>query len=313
MFKQADGETPVLLEEDAYTVDVSAFNGNEAGKYTIAVREEEDNVSVTYEVEVLDMPIQENRLHVLMIGNSFSDDTIEYVWHIANDLGIEEITLGNLFIAGCDLNKHWMNMYRDIADYEFRVWENGSWTNRTNVRAEQGITYADWDFITLQQASGVSGMETSYKYLENVLSYVRERATNQDVKVLWNMTWAYQQYSSHEDFVRYQNDQATMYQAIVNCVNRKVTAADIDGLIPCGTAIQNGRLSTYGDMWTRDGFHLSLDCGRYLAGVTLVGALTGRDISALQYMPAGVTEERREVIKQCAINAIRKPLCPVQP
>ncbi len=312
VYKQEEGKEPILLEEGMYAVDDSAFNGKEAGRYTIAVRAEERALSTTYDVEVLEMPIQKDSLKVLMIGNSFSDDTIEYAWHIANDLGITDVTLGNLFIAGCDLNKHWTNVYREIADYEFRIWKNGEWQNRFNVQMVQGIEYADWDFITLQQSSGLSGVQSSYKYLENVLQYVREMATNKQVKVLWNMTWAYQQNSTHEDFRRYGNDQATMYQSIVDCVNAKV-AADIDGVIACGTAVQNGRLSVYGDTWTRDGFHLSLTKGRYLAGVTLVGTLTGRDISALQYMPSGVTEEEREVIKRCAIHAIDQPFQPTQP
>ena len=40
-------------------------------------------------------------LKILTVGNSFSDDTMEYVWQIADDLGVENIYLGNLFIGGC--------------------------------------------------------------------------------------------------------------------------------------------------------------------------------------------------------------------
>jgi hypothetical protein len=62
-----------------------------------------------------------------------------------------------------------------------------------------------------------------------------------------------------------------------------------------------------GDTLTRDGFHLSLDIGRYIAGLTLVGCLTGLDLSELTYMPAGVDEAVRSVAVESAKNALADP------
>ena len=45
-------------------------------------------------------------MKLLTVGNSFSDDAMEYVWQIASALGFKKIELGNLYIGGCSLATH---------------------------------------------------------------------------------------------------------------------------------------------------------------------------------------------------------------
>lgn len=47
-------------------------------------------------------------------------------------------------------------------------------------------------------------------------------------------------------FKNYDNDQMTMYCAIVNAVNEAASDQNISIIIPAGTAIQNGRTSFIG-------------------------------------------------------------------
>ena len=77
--------------------------------------------------------------------------------------------------------------------------------------------------------------------------------------------------------------------------------------VPNATSIQNARTSFLGDTLTRDGYHLSYDIGRYIAGVTFFHAVTGMDISKLTYAPDGVNEQVRKVAIESAINAVKKP------
>lgn len=73
-----------------------------------------------------------------------------------------------------------------------------------------------------------------------------------------------------------------------------------------GTAIQNARTSYVGDHLTLDGYHLSLDFGRYIAGLTFAHALTGISIDDVAYQPEAVTESQKQVaiesVKNCFIN-----------
>ena len=66
---------------------------------------------------------------------------------------------------------------------------------------------------------------------------------------------------------------------ILNTSNRK-----IDVIIPSGTAIENAKTSYLTNVQIqRDAKHLSYGMGRYIAGLTLVKALTGLSIDDTNY------------------------------
>lgn len=60
-------------------------------------------------------------LKILTVGNSFSDDSMEYVAQIALATGVKEVKLGNLYIGGCTLATHADNARSNAAAYEYRV------------------------------------------------------------------------------------------------------------------------------------------------------------------------------------------------
>lgn len=245
-------------------------------------------------------------LKILTIGNSFSDDSMQYVHQIAQDAGVKQVTLGNLFIGGCTLDRHANNSKADAAAYEYRTNSLGTWSNKTGYKMSDAIQSENWDFISLQQASGSSGVPSTYGQFAYLVGYVR--ALCPDAKIVWNMTWAYQQDSTHSEFIKYSNDQMTMYNAILDTVEAKVIPdPEIYTVIPTGTAIQNARTSYIGDNLTRDGYHLSMDFGRYVAGLTFVHKLTGLSIENVTYMPNGVDEDMRKIAIESATNAVKAP------
>lgn len=246
-------------------------------------------------------------LKILTIGNSFSDDAMEYVWNIANDAGVEGIYLGNLFIGSCTLDIHASNARTNAAAYDFRVNESGVWRTTPRARLGDVISSFDWDFISLQQASGDSGIAESYRELPYLIEFIKEQAISEPV-IAWNMTWAYQQNSTHGEFWKYDKSQSKMYDMILSCVQANVKSREeIGKIIPCGTAIQNARTSLLGDTLTRDGFHLSYGAGRYIAGLTLFHFLTGISLDGLTYKPSTVTEEEMQIALESAKNAVSVP------
>lgn len=50
---------------------------------------------------------KDGSLKILAIGNSFSEDAVEYAWDIANSLGIQNVMIGHLYIGGCSLDMHY--------------------------------------------------------------------------------------------------------------------------------------------------------------------------------------------------------------
>ena len=244
-------------------------------------------------------------LKILAIGNSFSDDAMEYVYQAAKDAGVENIKLGNMFIGGCSLATHLSNAKNNKGAYDFRTNTNGTWSTRGGVSIKTAVTSDDWDFITFQQVSGYSGVADSYDDLNELISIVEP--LNPSARLAWHMTWAYKTGSGHSDFSKYNRDQMTMYNAIVNAVNTKILTNDkIEIVIPSGTSIQNVRTSLIGDM-TRDGYHLSYGIGRYIASMTFVKALTGLSIDSSVNVPSDVDSVELLAIIEGVNNAVNTP------
>jgi len=311
--KLSDGTEKNLSRAD-YTVASRNFNCMKVGTYRVTVSAADTGISKTYDVTVSPA----NKLKVLMIGNSYADDAINYAHEIAKSAGIpeENILIADIYIGGCSLATHWDNAQSNAAVYRFGLEQEGWFDGNSyqNWTMEQAIKYADWDFITLQQNSGNSGISSSYACLQNLMDYILNTATNPNVKLVWHQTWAYAQSTANQAFSSYQSNQMTMYNAIASCLQTEVLTKDFAAVIPNGVAIQNARTSFIGDNLTRDGYdHLSEDAGRYIASLGLVGTLTGRDMSTVTWKPTDsgfmfpMSDEILTVCKESWANAMANP------
>ena len=239
-------------------------------------------------------------LKILCIGNSFSVDSMEYVYQVAQAAGVKNIVLGNLYIGGCSLATHLANAQGDKGSYIYYTNTNGTWASSSGKKIAATVQSDDWDFISVQQVSGYSGIADSYSDLDALLDIVEP--LNPSARLVWHMTWAYKTGSGHADFSKYDKNQMTMYNAIVSAVQAKVlTDSRIEIVIPAGTAIQNARTSYIGDNFTRDGYHLN-DYGRFIGSLTFVKALTGLSIDKITYKLDSMTDNNLLV----AIDAVNK-------
>ena len=259
------------------------------------------------EEETTAAPQPKKSIHILAVGNSFSVDAMEvHLYWMLEAAGYNDIVLGNLYIGGCDLNTHYNNIKNSSKTYEFRVTTDGFWSTQYNVSADVAFSYTDWDVVTLQQASPDSGRPASYANLTALAQMVKDKAKPK--KLLWHMTWAYQQNSDHWAFAaNYQGDQMTMYNAIASTVADKVLTNNlIGGIIPCGTAVQNLRTSAVGDTLTADGYHLEDRKGDYLASLTWYAVITGNDPAKVGHRPGYVDDCFNDMVKSVK-NAIKTP------
>lgn len=253
---------------------------------------------------------EDGALKILAIGNSFSIDTMSYAYDVAKSLGIKNVTLGNLVIGGCVIDTHYENIVNDKAKYKYYYNDNGTWSSTDNYdqKISTAIASDNWDFISVQQGSSESGLSSTYSNLAGLVTKVKQLA-GEDTQIVFNMTWAYQSDSTHSSFPNYSNDQMTMYSGIVNAMRECVlTNADIDILVPNGTAIQNARTTYIGDKLTRDGYHLNYDYGRYIAALTFISKLTGISVENIAYKPSTVSEEQKIVCIESVMNALDAPL-----
>ena len=220
-------------------------------------------------------------LHVLSIGNSFSDDAQRYLHQLSLAEGIE-IDSVNLYIGGCSLKTHWENALHDEPAYV--VQHNGHTLHLADDKPMmtyiwQALQGRKWDVVTLQQCSPYCGLYATYQpYIGRLAEYIRRWAPG--TRLMIQQTWAYEIDSTHPGFARYQCSQQKMYECLCDAYQKAAKAIQVE-LIPSGHVIQalrktpsfdyaNGGLSL-----CRDGYHMSLDYGRYALAATWYGAITG--------------------------------------
>ena len=235
-------------------------------------------------------------MKILSIGNSFSQDAQRYLHRLALKEGVQLKTV-NLYIGGCPLRTHYLNILDDKAAYDFQF--NGESTGlRVSIR--QVLASDDWDYITLQQASHHSAKPDTYTpYIEEVADFVRMYCPK--AKLLIHQTWAYETGSVKlANQERFATD-AEMFAAVEECYDAAAKLVEADGIIPAGKAMLTAA-KTGIDQIHRDTYHASLGAGRYLLALTWFKYLTGRDITgnAFDDFDAPVTEEERKIV----INAV---------
>lgn len=224
-------------------------------------------------------------VRILAIGNSFSEDATRYLHQMATANGIPT-KIGNLYIGGCPLERHWANIEANLAEYQYQ--ENGISTNRY-VSIQEILQEGNWDYIVTQQASHDSGWYESYEpFLGLIVEYLHEKAPR--AEILLQETWAYENNSTHPNFMRYRRDQAEMYERLRRCYEEMARKYQIR-LIPSGDAVQAMRkskvfqVSCGGVSICRDGFHMSLLYGRYLLACVWLKTLFSASLENIVFVP----------------------------
>lgn len=258
-------------------------------------------------------------MKILSIGNSFSVDAQRWVKDIFTAAG-DEVTLGDLYIGGCPLERHCENMKSGLPAYEY--FKDNKTLGAASLAA--GLIDEDWDVITLQQASHFSGMEETYlPYLTDLADHVRSVCPNAVIYI--HQTWAYEYNSAHHAFVNYGSDRRVMHERLT-AAYRKAAEILASPVLPVGKAVSLARENPLFDPEkggipiTRDGFHLSYHQGRYLAGAVWYEALTGKPIADVPFVPKSYeymgrgnyrvledsvpTPEQMQVLKDCAHRAV---------
>ena len=216
-------------------------------------------------------------IKILAIGNSFSQNATELLQLFDNELFVR-----NLYIGGCSLKTHADNASKDEKAYDYQ--ENGTKCRADKVSIKDALGFEKWDYVTVQQSSGDSGIiENYYPYLSDLLAYVRKYT---DAEIVFHQTWAYETESTHPQFALYDNDRKKMYEAILKASGY---ASEKENLrtIRCGEAVEAARSfrvfdSKNGGMdITADGFHLA-SYGKFLAAAMWLKFFTGKTPSFLE-------------------------------
>lgn len=254
------------------------------------------------------LSVSARTVRILAIGNSFSQDAIEQYLHELALADGDTAIIGNMFIGGCSLERHVNNARGDKHDYAYRkIGADGVKVERKNTSLLEALNDEPWDYISMQQASPLSGLDESYSaWLPELNAFVKKNGPSKARRVM-HQTWAYSKDAAHTGFKNYDRDQQKMYNAIVSANNKAAKSVGIKTIIPSGTAIQNARTSYLGDHLNRDGYHLDYGVGRFTAACAWYEKLFGRDVEKNCYLPAGMSPDLARVAKAAAHAAVQRP------
>ena len=245
----------------------------------------------------------QDTIRLLCIGNSFSWDAVEQELSPLCTAAKQPIVIGNLYYGGCSLQQHYNFLQADTAAYSFRYIKDGIRTVTEPYSLREALRLQQWDYISLQQASGDSGIDSTFEpYLTALIDTVRKYQPT--AHLCWMMTWAYAADSNHPHFPRYNSNQTTMNEAILTCVQNVLNHHPELILVPCGTAVQNAR-HYLGDVLCRDGYHLNLTYGRYTAACTWLEVLTGKSVIGNPYRNAAMTPKQQRKTQRAAHKAVK--------
>lgn len=249
---------------------------------------------------------QQDTLRILAIGNSFSVNALNQNF---NEIAYADgcyVIVGDMYIGGCSLQRHFKNSVEDKAAYDYyKRCGVGPMECTKKFTLEKALADEEWDIVTFQQCSPLSGMYSSYRpYLDSLVRYVRER-TGEGVRLMWHQTWAYESGATHPNFKDYGCNQHRMFGYIM-AASRKCCRKFGFDVIPAGSAIQNLRLTEIGDGCTLDGFHLNA-AGCYTIALAWWGAISGRDISGNPYSSPKCSEMECRLARRAAHNACEEP------
>jgi len=243
-------------------------------------------------------------MKILFIGNSFSEDTSRYLAEIGLAAGEKEMTVANLYVGGCPIERHHLHLSEDLPAYRYSKNDGGGWQITPDFKISRAVEDEFWDVIAIQHGSKNARYTDPdcYQHLASLVQKVKSFA-KKTPRIVFNMTWVGEKDYRHHELVHFDGDAFQMYRGICRITEDLVQKTPgIDQVTPTGTAVQNARNTPLASRLSRDGYHLSLDLGRYLGGMAFYYALTKKKAVVIPWAPENVTEEDKKWIV-CAVNA----------
>lgn len=242
---------------------------------------------------------------VLAIGNSFASGAIiEYLTPLAR-AGGHDLTVGVAGVAGASLEMHAANIASGSPAYRLQVvGPDGSRESRGGVPLDEALGARDWDVVTVQQSSALSGLpERLDPALTTLVAHIRERLPG--ARILVHQTWAYAWTAQGTAFDSYGRDQCRMYAGIVETYDRAVAEVDGATVIPTGTAVQLARGGGVPEssLTVPDGMHLNLPHGQFLGALTWYDALFGGP-APTTFAPQGMDAAAAATLRAAADEAL---------
>ena len=235
---------------------------------------------------------------ILVIGNSFGEDSTRYLYGIAR-AAKNEVKIAMLYIGGCSLYRHYRNMISEERAYAYQI--NGMHSGLF-VSLKEALLSDEWDYVVTQQCSPHSGsIETYYPYVTELAAYVRRLAPA--AKLYLQMTWSFAEGCTRFQKTAFENREQ-MIPAIRAAYQKAAEDIQADGIIPALDAMCK-LYDVIGEETYRDGFHCNLGVTRYMISCLWYEVFFGKrvDENTFRDFDVPVSEEYVAMAKRFATEA----------
>lgn len=257
--------------------------------------------SVVYHVNPK-FPQRTDSLRILAIGNSFTDDAMQYMDDMVQLSGIDYDRIAIYVLTeGSSSFDVWIN-----KDYESSVFKLRRMTGGAPMKSKGSLhemLAQNWDVIVIQQVSDLSYKWNTFSSLREYEEKLLASCTNPSVCLAYQLVW------SHSA-----KEMPYVLEGNIACCKKMMKRHGIDVVIPTGVAIQNARNTTLNDdmYLTRDKWHLNTGIARYIATATwferMITPVFGVSIRDIDTMPDGdYSSDDIELAKHCVYEAIEHP------
>lgn len=278
-------------------------------------------------------------VRLLTVGNSFSNNAVQYLDEIVEADGRNKLVLGRAVIGGSSFDKHLDKARlheRDPKD------KNGLYSTGKSLR--EYLTAEPWDVITIQQASIKSHDPATYRpYAAQLRDYIKKYAPQ--AEVVLHQTWAYRvddpRFSVKEPDEGEPRTQREMYEMLTRAYDEIAGELGVR-VIPVGDAMYAAdtdeswgyRVDTKWDRtqakppklpdqthslhvgwrWSTkngkttlgmDGHHANA-AGEYLGGCVFYEFLFGESVVGNRFAPPGVDQKYVRFLQETAHAAVAK-------
>ena len=287
---------------------IKSFNkdGMQVGFRSMFAEQRFSNIYISSEIEEKELPT----VKVLMVGNSYAQDTMTYCHEIAASQGVNMVC-GVVYYGGCTVRQHAQFIEEKSAVYTY--FKNGG-TDKLNATFDDILFDEDWDYITIQSGSGDQGIKsTYYPYIQKIISYIEYKLPRAEIGIFqsWHQP-ACLEGTGNSRLSKYDDSSETMYQAIIQSTNEikeelglRFTVASCEVLhrINETDVCDDTALET---SFQRDTTGHQNENGRYMMGMLMYKTITGMNVRGVTYLPYGYSygetlgpnEETAEVIKE---------------
>lgn len=248
-----------------------------------------------------------DKIRVLCIGHSFSNNSTQYASQMVADFG-GDLEISSLYYAGCTLDQHYDFYNNDEA--VFQLYTNGYQVTNEPVTSKWVLENHEYDYITFQGHSVSMDDIATFDKLVPLYEIVKRHQPN--AKFMIHQTWSlcWRRNVGKYPAKNMGRDQFEKVEANFKIASERLGNVPI---VPVGEAVQLAK-EEYGftndfdkvtSIYADEVSHLS-EKGRYLAACVWAQFMYKDEIDVRQntYLGSGVTKEESQKLAEVAYKVV---------